>query len=52
MKEEEQRKKSLSEVIQRQWNGGRLAVEGPISLGDTRKKSGGGGDEGEDAERR
>jgi hypothetical protein len=52
MKEEEQRKKSLPEVVRRRWNGGRLAVEDPISPEDTRKRSGGGGEEGEDAERR
>jgi hypothetical protein len=52
MREEEQRRESLPEFERRQWSGGGLAVEDPISPGDIRKRSGGGGDEGEDAERR
>jgi hypothetical protein len=52
MREEEQRRESLPEFEQRQWSGGELAVEDPISPSDIRKRSGRGGDEGEDAERR
>jgi hypothetical protein len=36
----------------RRWSGGELAVEDPISPSDIRKRSSGGGKEGEDAIRR
>jgi hypothetical protein len=52
MREEEQRRESLPEFEKQQWSGGELAVEDPISPGDIRKRSSGGGDEGEDAVRR
>jgi hypothetical protein len=52
MREEEQRRKSLPEFKRRRWSGSELAVEDPISSGDVRKRSSGGGDEGEDAVRR
>jgi hypothetical protein len=54
MREEEQRRKSLPEFERRRWSGGELAVEDPISPSDIRKRSSGGGKEGEDedAERR
>jgi hypothetical protein len=52
MKEEERRKRSLPELERRRWSGGELAVEGPISPGDIRKRSSDGGEEGEDAVRR
>jgi hypothetical protein len=52
VREEEQRRKSLPKFERRRWSGGELAVKDPISPGDIRKRSGGGGEEGEDAVRR
>jgi hypothetical protein len=52
MKEEEQRKRSLPKLGRRRWSGGGLVVKDPISPDDIRKRSSGGGEEGEDAERR
>jgi hypothetical protein len=52
MREKEQRRESLPKFERRRWSGGGLAVEDPISSGDIQERSGGGGEEGEDAERR
>jgi hypothetical protein len=52
MREEEQRRKSSPEFERRRWSSGELAVKDPISPGDIRKRSSGGGEEGEDAVRR
>jgi hypothetical protein len=51
MKEEGRRKKGLPELERRRWSSGELAVEDPISPRDIRKKSSGGGEEGEDVVR-
>jgi hypothetical protein len=52
MREEEQRRRSSPELERRQWSGGELAVDDPISPGDVRERSSGGGNEGEDVVRR
>jgi hypothetical protein len=52
MREEEQRRKSLPEFERRRWSSSELAVEDPISPGDIRKRSSGGGNESEDVVRR
>jgi hypothetical protein len=52
MREEKQRRRSLPELEQRQWSGGELAVEDPISPGDIRERSSGGSEQGEDVVRR
>jgi hypothetical protein len=52
MKEGEPRKRNSPELEQRRWYGDELVVESPISPGDIRKRSGGGSEKGEDAERR
>jgi hypothetical protein len=52
VRDEEQRRKSLPELERRRWSSGELAVKDPISPGDIRKRSSGGGEEYEDAIRR
>jgi hypothetical protein len=52
MREEEQRRKNLPKLERRRWSGSELVVEDPISPGDIRKRSSGGGKEGEGAVRR
>jgi hypothetical protein len=47
MKEEEQRRKNLLELVRRR-NDGELANRGPISLGNVQERSSNGGVEGED----
>jgi hypothetical protein len=52
-KREEQRKtKNLPKLGRRRWSGGGLVVEDLTSPGNIRKRSGRGGEEGEDAEHR
>jgi hypothetical protein len=45
MGKEEQSKRNSPEFERRRWSSGELAVKDPISPGDTRKRSGGGGEE-------